>query len=205
MNTGRTQRLACLLAVLRAGESLAAVTAAQQARLAPLPWMRRALAIQAAQERQHAALADAAIRVVGVPAAVPDVTGMLRARLQHDLAAGDLAASFIGLQGVIEHLGEALLEFLAAHAHPAGALLHPLRRHVLAQERGHVRLGACCRAVIAPPLDAQACASYHALGLDMANQVAALLDDSQLHGTAFWQRVHPRLAAWQADDSPPAP
>lgn len=176
---------------------LAARTAAAQTRMAPLPWMRRALATQAGQERQHALIARAALQVVGTNWATPDVTAALAARLQRDLESGDLAASLIGLQGVVEHLGEALLEFLGTHEHPTGALLHPLRCHVLAQEQGHVALGARCLAALDAPQNADAYAEYCELGRALAGQVANLLDDARLDGDAFWRDVQARLAAWR--------
>lgn len=203
VNASRTQRLARLLTVLHAGEVLAARTAAAQARLAPLPWMRRALATQAAQERRHAWIAHGALQIIGTPTRTRDVTAALDARLQRDLAAGHLAASLIGLQGVIEHLGEALLEFLGGHEHPTGALLHPLRRHVLAQEQGHVALGARCLAALPPLPAAQVYAEYCELGRGVARDVACLAEDARLDGSAFWREVQARLAAWQATVAAP--
>jgi hypothetical protein len=196
LSATRTRRLACLLGVLQAGEQLAAATAAQQARLAPLPWMRRALVTQAEQERRHAAIARGAWHLVGASScasSVPDVCAGLRARLAADLARGDLAASLIGLQGVIEHLGEALLEFLGQHPHPAGAVLHPLRRHVLAQERAHMLLGARCRRALPAPRDTTAFDTYRALGHAAALDVAGLLDDAHLEADAYWRDVQRRL------------
>lgn len=201
----RAARLSLLLDVLHAGELLAAHTAARQARLAPLPWMRRALATQAQQEQQHAAMARTALQAVGAHRRVPDLLTALRARLEHDLAVADLAASLIGLQGVIEHLGEALLEFLGTREHPARALLNPLRAHVLAQEQGHVLLGGRCLAALAPPRDPDAFYIYLALGRDLAAETAGLLDDARLDGDTFWREVQSRLTSWYAQGVAAAP
>ena len=196
-------RLARLLEVLRTGEELAAHVALRQSHIAPAPWMSRALCMQAAQERSHAAMATAALTRVATKQRAPDVTIALRRRINHDLDAGNLAASILGLQGVIEHLGEAMLEMLGRHQHPAGVLLHALRKKVLAQERGHVLLGArCLQALGATPAENRnhdalaALDEYRAIGRATALQVAALLDDARLDAGAFWTDVDARLSAW---------
>ncbi len=194
-------RLARLIEVLRQGEVLAAQTALRQSDMAPTLWMRRALAVQAAQERSHAAIAGIAVRVLG-PAAgaaedAPDVTADLRRQLERDLDAGELAFSLIGLQGVVEHLGEALLERLGQHPHPAGAVLHGLRKKVLAQERGHVLLGSrCLQALGRPPAHAEKLDHYRELGRVAALRVAELVDDARFDANAFWCDIDTRLTDW---------
>ena len=197
---GATQRLARLLTVLHSGELLAAYTAAHQARLAPDAWMQRALNVQAAQERHHSAIAETALSITRARGAMPDVTAALRARITRDLATGELSRSFIGLQGVVEHMGEALLERLGAYQHPAGVLLHRLRLRVLAQERGHVALGARCREALASAgnSEREAFEEYCALGRTAAVEVTALLDDARLDANAYWTDVQARLTHWHA-------
>ena len=195
-------KLARLLSVLHAGESLAAHAAARQAALAPQRWMSRALRVQALQELGHAGMATAALALNGTRGHGPDALAALRTQLNRDLDQGRLAASFLGLQGVVEHLGEALLETLGTYTHPAGAPLHALRVRVLAQERGHVQLGARCLRTF----DTQAYASradlgaaldeYRAIGASVALQVADLLDDARLDGAVFWRGVDVRLTQW---------
>ena len=192
-----TLKLARLLEVLRAGEALAADVAKRQSQLAPADWMARALQVQA----PHAAMAAAALKLTdlrGARAGMPDVTARLRARIEHDLDSGNLAASLLGLQSVVEHLGEALLESLGRFDHPAGAILHALRVKVLAQERGHVLLGARCLEALTPsggaPLDVLD--EYRAFGRDSAIQVTALLDDARLDANVFWRGVDTRLSDW---------
>ena len=198
-------KLSRLLAVLRGGEELAAHVALRQSQIASAPWMSRALCMQAAQERGHAAIVNAALRLVAARQRTPDVTLALRRRIDRDLDAGNLAASILGLQGVIEHMGEALLELLGRHQHPAGVLLHALRKKVLAQEHGHVLLGArCLQALRVNPAENRnddapaALDEYRALGRATALQVAALLDDARLDAGAFWTDVDARLSAWHA-------
>jgi hypothetical protein len=199
-------KLARLLHVLHAGEVAAARAAATQSRLAPLPWMARALQTQARHETQHATLARAALALCGAgsDAGVADVTVALDARLQCDLGAGRLADSLLGLQGVVEHLGEALLDTLGRHshtAHTASAPLHALRLRVLAQERGHVLLGARCLAAL-PHLARQreVLDDYRRLGHQAALATANLLDDARIDGDAFWRTVDAGLTAWHTSD-----
>ncbi len=201
----RNDRLGRLLRVLHHGEVLAAQIALRQSHIAPVPWMRRALRVQAAQERGHALIADMALRLAGEPACTPDTTRALRRQLEHDLDAGALAASMLGLQGVVEHLGEALLDALGASPHPAGAVLHVLRRKVLAQERGHVQLGARCLRALAhdgSPGHTVAFDAYRGLGHAVADDVASLLDDARLDARAFWRDVDARLVRWHGDSLP---
>jgi hypothetical protein len=153
--------------------------------------------VQAAQERTHACMAAAALRLTGAPRHAPDVMLALRRRIDRDLAGGNLAASLLGLQGVVEHLGEALLETLGHHDHPAGAVLHALRKKLLAQERGHLLLGARSLQALDPEHHhAAALAGYLAAGRATALQTAALLDDARLDAGAFWNRVDARLSQW---------
>lgn len=193
-----------LIGVLCAGEELAAHVALSQSRFAPEPWMRRALEAQAQQERGHARAAAAVATLIRGRGRAPAVLARLGARLEADLQAGNLAGSLIGLQGVIEHLGETLLERLGRHPHPIGALLHPLRERVLAQERGHARLGAKCLVALAATGQEQAFADYAGLGLETARAVADLLEDTRVDADGFWREVAARLAGWRRAAGLPA-
>ncbi len=192
-----TLKLARLLAVLRSGETLAAQIAWRQSQLVHLPWMARALRVQAAQEHGHAAMATAALALAGSATRTPDVALALRQQLNHDLDQGNLAASMLGLQGVVEHLGEALLESLGRYTHPAGTVLHALRVKVLAQEHSHVLLGArCLQALEKHSGNSEALDRYRAIGQSAAKQVATLLDDARLDAGVFWAKVDARLTDW---------
>ncbi len=192
-----SRKLACLLGVLESGEALAARVAWQQARQAPAPWMTRALTVQAAQERGHAVMAATAARLIDSRAPRPAMLAPLARQLEHDLNHGRLAQSLLGLQGVVEHLGEVLLEVLGERSHPAGTLLHALRVRVLAQERGHVRLGARCLQAVGHA-DGAALDAYRALGRVAAYEVAGLVDDARFDAHAYWTDVDQRLTAWHA-------
>lgn len=193
-----------LIGVLCAGEELAARVALSQSRLAPEPWMRRALEAQARQERGHTRAAAGVATLVGGRGRAPAVFALLGVRLEADLEAGNLAGSLIGLQGVVEHLGETLLERLGHHTHPGGALLHPLREHILAQEHGHARLGARCLVALTVTGQDQAVADYAGLGLETARAVADLLEDTRVDADGFWREVAARLAGWRRAAGLPA-
>lgn len=192
------QKFASLLAVLHDGERLAAETAQRQAALAPQAWMRRGLAVQARQERGHVKLVRMAQALHGSDSA-PGFSPLhpLRTQLMRDLHAGQLAASIVGLHGVLEHLGEALLEQLAQYQHPAGIVLHRLRRHVLAQERAHTQLGSRCLKALAIAVPSASTGEYHATGRTLAQDVANRLADARLDADAFWANVSTKLDAWQ--------
>lgn len=192
-----SRKLARLLGVLESGERLAAHVAWRQARQAPTLWMARALTVQAAQERGHAAMAATAARLIDSRAPRPAMLEPIARQLEHDLDRGCLAHTLLGLQGVVEHLGEVLLEVLGERQHPAGAVLHALRTRVLAQERGHVRLGARCLQTLRHP-DRAVLDGYRALGAKAAHEVACLVDDARFDANAYWADVDQRLTAWHA-------
>lgn len=192
-----SRKLARLLGVLESGERLAARVAWRQARQAPQLWMARALTVQAAQERGHATMAATAARLIDSRAPRPAMMDPIARQLEHDLDRGCLAHSLLGLQGVVEHLGEVLLEVLGERQHPAGTVLHALRARVLAQERGHVRLGARCLQTLGHA-DSAVLDAYRALGREVAHDVASLVDDARFDAHAYWAEIEQRLAAWHA-------
>jgi len=192
-----SRKLARLLGVLESGERLAASVAWRQARQAPTLWMARALTVQAAQERSHAAMAATAARLIDARAPRPAMMAPIARQLELDLNRGRLAQSLLGLQGVVEHLGEVLLEVLGERQHPAGALLHALRTRVLAQERGHVRLGARCLQTMGQA-DGAVLDGYRALGRSVAREVASVVDDARFDADAYWAEVERRLTEWHA-------
>lgn len=192
-----SRKLACLLGVLESGELLAARVAWRQARQAPTLWMARALTVQAAQERGHATMAATAARLIDNRAPRPAMLEPLARQLERDLDHQCLAHSLLGLQGVVEHLGEVLLEVLGERQHPAGAVLHALRTRVLAQERGHVRLGARCLQTLGRA-ERAVLDGYRALGQHAAREVAVLVDDARFDASAYWVDVDRRLCDWHA-------
>lgn len=194
---GASRKLARLLGVLESGEALAARVAWRQARQAPALWMARALAVQAAQERGHATMAAAAAKLIDSRAPRPAMMEPIARQLEHDLDRGRLAHTLLGLQGVVEHLGEVLLEVLGERRHPAGAVLHAVRVKVLAQERGHVRLGARCLQSLGHA-DGAVLDTYRTLGRTVAHEVACLVDDARFDARVYWAEVDRRLTAWHA-------
>lgn len=173
------RRLARIIAVLGEGERLAARVSAAQARLARDPRMRQVLAAQAAQEAGHARLAEFLERALPSPVipATPALAALrtLERQIERDLEAGDLAASVIGMQGVVEHLGETVLERLDPMRHGIPFLV-PIHRKVLAQERAHVAFGRRWLATLGAPVRGDALASYVGLGGAVYTSVCELLD-----------------------------
>lgn len=190
-------KLATLIGIVHAGEQLAARVAERQSRIAPLPWMQRALALQARQERGHVRLAAMAMTLTGGQHTAT-LLGPLDSRLTRDLDNGDFGASIAGLHGVLEHLGDTLLDRLGRHTHPAGAILHRLRLHVRTQEQQHVQLGARCLRALGTGVTPEAAAAYYEIGRAIAMDTASLLDDARIDGGAFWREASGNLSAWQA-------
>lgn len=199
----RTRRLARLVRVLAAGEGLAARVAAEQSRRAGRERLRCALALQAEQETGHFRIAQRLCDALPEPQACGPALATLaqiERRIERDFAAGALASTAVGLQGVVEHLGEVLLEKLepARHGLPGLELLH---RKILAQERGHLRLGAQWLREAAGATDTGAC-EYFALGEKLSSEVCALLDDMRVDSPAIWGGVRARLEGWLAESYP---
>lgn len=197
----RARRLARLVRVLAAGEGLAARVAAAQSRRADRQQLRRALALQAEQETGHFQIAqrlcDALPEPQGCGPALAALARLER-RIGRDLDAGALASSVVGLQGVVEHLGEALLERLDPARYGLTAL-GPLHRKILAQERGHLRLGAQWLRETIGAIDASA-QDYFALGEELGTSVCGLLDDMRVDAPAIWGGVRARLEGWLAQN-----
>lgn len=194
----RSRRLARIVAILLEGERLAARASAAQARLARCPRMSRALGLQSAQEAEHAALAERLGRALPAPGATSPALVALRAlerRIEGSLASGDLAGSLLGLQGVVEHLGETVLERLDPRRHGV-PFLGPVHRRVLAQERGHVVLGARWLAELGPGISEAALAEYVGLGSAVSTAVCELLDVAPPA-----QGLEARVRAWIAGAS----
>ena len=188
-------KLAALISVVHAGELLAARVAERQARIAPQPWMQRALALQARQERGHVRLAAMAMAITGGGCAAT-ILSALDARIARDLDNSNFGASIVGMHGVLEHLGDTLLDRLGRHAHPEGVVLHRLRRHVRAQEQHHVLLGARCLRALDARITHETIAAYCEIGRTIARDAASLLDDVRIDGDDFWREVNTGLDAW---------
>jgi hypothetical protein len=137
----RTPELLALCGLLQHAEHLAMRCAAAQARLVRGERPERRLLAQQRHEAAHAALFDALLRRAS-PARRDGLQAPLsalqayEARLERALGRGDLAASLIGFQVVLEGIGTGL--FRAFDGSPG---LTALRRLLLLQEDGHHRLG----------------------------------------------------------------
>lgn len=139
----RRAALGGFLRHLAHGERIAERVARRQAALAPDVRAARFLANQARQEAMHAAVFTAAAAALGVPAgAIDDAPyAAYEAALHGALDGGDLVASVVGTQVVLEALGDALLERLDRGLAAHGAGFVRLRRRIRAQEAAHHAFG----------------------------------------------------------------
>lgn len=143
---GSELRIARLFNVLQHAERIACAVAMRQARLCRAPRARRFFALQASQEALHATVFHVATTLLAprrhsllTPAFA--VLDDYRRRLESDLAAGDLDASVVGLQVVLEGLGDVVLKRLNPELNRHGARFAPWRQLILAQEDSHHAFG----------------------------------------------------------------
>lgn len=148
-DSGRAARLR-MFALLAEGERIAFDIATREALLATDPTLQRLFQRQASQEARHVAIFDWVARYFGRESDASSIreaagfsiqTSALARSLAHASSSGDLPLMVIGLQGVIEGIGVALLESMRPELHADGALFEPIRRMVLAQERSHQHIG----------------------------------------------------------------
>lgn len=196
---GRERALPRIVALVVAGERLAARVSQAQAELAPRADLARALSAQARQERHHVRLAEGLAQWsgedrAGAQAALRELES-LGALLEQDIGAGRFADSLCGLQGVLDPLGEAMLEHLAKSRHPAARVLAPVARLVLAQERGHHALGA--KAFRQGGFAGSSAPSRYAeIGSRLARRAAELHEGDGAKGALAWERIESRLSLW---------
>src|SRR3989304_2983822 len=117
IESGRDRRIARLVNVLGHGERIACAITMRQGRVCRDPKARRFFALQATQEALHATVFHAAATLLaprGRSWRTPAIAVLddYRRRLDDDLAAGDFAGSVVGLQVVLEGLGEVGLKRL---------------------------------------------------------------------------------------------
>ena len=139
----RRAALGSFLRLLTLGERIAERVARRQVALAPDARTARFLASQARQESMHAAVFTTAAAALGMPAgAIDDAPyAVYEAALHGALDAGDLVASVVGTQVVLEALGDALLSRLDRGLAAHGAGFAWLRRRIRAQEAAHHAFG----------------------------------------------------------------
>ena len=149
-NDPRRAARATLFAWLAAGERLAFETAAREARLTSDPTLQRLFRRQALQEARHAMIFDVVVRQfcrADEHAHLHEAAdlGMRTSAIGRWITAAqrsdDLTGMVIGMQGVMEGIGVALLEAMGPPEHTNASLFEPIRRMVLAQERSHQHIG----------------------------------------------------------------
>lgn len=172
IESGRDLRIARLFNVLWHGERIACAIAMRQARVCREPKARRFFALQATQEALHATVFHAAATLLaprGRSLRTPAIAALddYRRRLDDDLAAGDLTGSVIGLQVVLEGLGDVVLKRLNPELNRHGARFAPWQQLLLAQEDSHHAFGCRwirrCSSAALPTLAASA-RDYLSLG-----------------------------------------
>lgn len=143
----RPRVLKCLRPILvaaRRTEQIAREVAGAQASLAPLAGLQHSLREQSKQEAVHADAFDRALRVLGEgshPLPMLKALDELDACLRSDLESGNLPASMVGLQYVLEGLGSVALAPAPGELAEVGDQYVPIRELVLHQEVAHRRLG----------------------------------------------------------------
>lgn len=146
IDPGFDLRIARLFKVLEHAERIACGIAMRQARLCREPRARRFFALQATQEALHATVFHAAATLLaprGRSLHTPAIAALddYRQRLDDDLAAGNLAGSVVGLQVVLEGLGDVVLRRLNPELNRHGTRFAPWQKLILAQETSHHAFG----------------------------------------------------------------
>ena len=139
------KHIASLFNFLMQGEHLAMECARQQARIFPDASSKRFLANQARQENFHAKVFKAGIgllapRGIGAPPGQKPMQSYRRL-LEEALTRGDCEESLIGMQIVLEGLGDVTLERISAGFPARGAGFERVRHLVLGQEDAHHGFG----------------------------------------------------------------
>ncbi len=146
IGTDKSTRMARVFHVLWHGERIAHDAAARQALICGDIKAKRFFSMQSAQESLHAALFHAAtavltprMRSLQTPAVA--ALNAYRRHLDHDLAAGHLAASIVGLQIVLEGLGALTLSRMNLALSPHGPRFAPFKRLLEQHEDSHHAFG----------------------------------------------------------------
>lgn len=171
-------RLAHLFQVLLAGEQLAQECAMRQALLATQRKTRQFLATQAHQEALHARLFSHAANSLAPRGGVSDspalrVLQRYRRRLLADLDDGNLGATLIGMQVVLEGVGAIVLKEMDSVLQRRGDRYAALRRRLLLQEDAHHIFGIrsieqlCAQTPVAIPQLVTAGQEYGELSADL--------------------------------------
>lgn len=146
MNIGADEKkhIARYLKFLLCGERIAHNCSARQAKLCDDKQMRRFLLKQSRQEKFHAMTFRSGILFLapkGVNAPAQKHTKIYGALLDEAIANHDLLSSVIGLQVILEGMGEVALSRLDFGMKQRDAGFQKLRRAILAQEDAHHEFG----------------------------------------------------------------
>ena len=195
----KATRIARLFHLLWQGECIARDAAGVQARICRDPKVRRFFALQAGQEALHATVFHGAATLLarrGCSLRTPAIAVLddYRRRLDDDLAAGDLAGSVVGLQVVLEGLGDVVLKRLNPELNGHGARFAPWQKMLLAQEDTHHAFG--CRWVEHSPSDELPGLAATACGYrDLATRVLNASEELFGYGISTAESYGERLRA----------
>lgn len=143
---GKQDRLARLCQVMYFGERIAHRCAQRQTALAIDERQRRFLRLQARQETVHALLFRGIVSRLdprGNHAATPAMSALsdYEGQLHRDLDRKDLTASLLGMQGILEGIGEQMLRASSRSLTGQNERYRRLHRLVLQQEASHHAFG----------------------------------------------------------------
>lgn len=194
MNIGTDEKkhIARYLKFLLCCEKIAHDCAAKQAKLCEDKQMKRFLIKQSRQERFHAATFQSGILFLapkGVCAPAKKHTQLYGGLLDEAIANNDLSSSIIGLQVILEGIGEVALSHLDFGMQQRDVGLQKIRRAILAQEDSHHDFGLNYLNTNKPLTTSVHTESYLTVVSDMISSLQGLFDifdeDSTQYMTEF--------------------
>ncbi len=184
--TEERKQIARLFNFLLQGEILAFDCATQQSKLFEDQVSRRFLKAQARQEATHAKIFKAGIgilapRGIGDPIANSQML-QYRRLLQSSLDKGDRAASLLGMQIILEGLGDITLNRIRKGFHSRGLTFRRVRQLIVGQEDAHHTFGVRCfqKLSVLPTHNVTSLCQQHDLYLE-------LIDNLLLSLTPFFE------------------
>jgi hypothetical protein len=204
--TSRDETIARLLRAMSRGEEIAEQAASKQSQSGLLPPnLVRATRAQARQERVHRAIFKAAARLFdsrehACPTPLDSALEKLRMEITGDLDSQRVFATFIGVQGILEVLGGAILVAIEAGALRRGETFARVHRMILRQERAHQTIGARAldRVVTARErsMIPEAASRYRHLGETILVASADVADRLNLDADGFMANTRGQWSAW---------
>lgn len=137
--------IAHLFQFLIQGEQLAFDCSKRQSEICESPYQKKFLIRQARQERFHASAFSFGLRIVKPKGIISPIgkSAMTdyRKLIEEALHKGDLAESFLGMQIILEGLGDVTLENVSTNFSPKRNTFERIRKIILSQEDEHHHFG----------------------------------------------------------------